>query len=416
MRNVTTIIIGAGQAGLAMSYHLTKRSIDHVVLERGQVGNSWARERWDSLRLLTPNWQSRLPGHHYVGDNPGGYRTMAETVGLLQAYADLTNAPVITDVTVNSVCQTINGYRVATNHGTWTSQTVVIATGACNLANVPAIAGNVSRSLMSISPLEYRNPDQLPDGGVMVVGASASGVQLAQELAQSGRHVMLAVGEHVRVPRMYRGRDIKWWMDATGVLDEGIEQVDDITRIRNLPSLQLIGCPNHQTISLNSLQAQGVEIVGRLVGLEGNRVMFSGSLPNVCSLADLKMNRLLDSIDRWAAKQDHQNAKCGPYRLRPTKVPEAPRLQCDLEKENIKTIIWATGFRPDYSWLDLPVVTPRGHLRHVGGVVDAPGLYAMGLPFMRRRKSSLIDGVGVDARDLSGHLVDYLNSQVSHAC
>lgn len=416
MRKVTTVIIGAGQAGLAMSYHLTKLAIDHVILERGQVGNSWARERWDSLRLLTPNWQSRLPGHHYVGDDPGGYRTMSETIDLLQAYADLTNAPVITDVVVESVSHALDGYRVATNQGNWSCQTVVIATGACNMAKLPACAGNVSPGITSISPLEYRSPQQLPDGGVMVVGASASGVQLAQELAQSGRRVMLAVGEHVRVPRMYRGRDIKWWMDATGILDEGIDQFDDITRVRNLPSLQLIGCPNQRTISLNSLQAQGVEIVGRLVGLEGPKVMFSGSLPNVCSLADLKMNRLLDSIDHWAAEQEHPNAKGGPYRLQPTKVPEVPRLQCDLDQENIKTIVWATGFRPDYSWLDVPVVNSRGYLSHVGGVVDAPGLYAMGLPFLRRRKSSLIDGVGDDARDLSRHLLSYLNSHVSQAC
>lgn len=417
MSRVTTVIIGAGQAGLAMSYHLSKHSVDHVLLERGQVGNSWSNERWDSLRLLTPNWQSRLPGYYYDGEDPDGYRTMPETVAFLQRYAALTSPPLQTNTEVTAVLADQNGYKVVTNQGIWSCKTVVLASGACNMANVPECAQSLSSDVFSITPLEYRNPEQLPNGGVMVVGASASGVQLANELRLSGRRVILAVGEHVRVPRTYRGRDIKWWMDVAGYLDVGLDDVDDLTRARNVPSLQLIGCPNRQTISLNSLQAIGVEIVGRLMGLDGSKALFSGALANVCALADLKMNRLLAGIDDWIGEKGGEHAVGGPYRLRPTTVPDMPILQSNLAQEDIKTIVWATGYRPDYSWLNLPVVTPRGHLRHDGGVVtEAPGLYAMGLPFMRRRKSSLLDGVGDDARDLSSHLRSFLDTRVLTAC
>ncbi len=414
MSRVTTVIIGAGQAGLAMSYHLSKQSVDHVLLERGQVGNSWSNERWDSLRLLTPNWQSRLPGYHYIGEDPDDYRTMPETIAFLQRYAELTAPPLQTNTEVTAVLSHQDGYKVVTNQGIWTCKTVVLASGACNIATVPECSKNLSSDIFSITPLEYRNPEQLPDGGVMVVGASASGVQLANELRLTGRHVMLAVGEHVRVPRTYRGRDIKWWMDAAGFLDVGYDEVDDLTRVRNVPSLQLIGCPNRQTISLNSLQAIGVEIVGRLMGLDGSKAQFSGALANVCALADLKMNRLLAGIDEWVAEKGGDRAVGGPYRLRPTIVPDMPTLQCDLARNGIKTIVWATGYRPDYSWLNLPVVSPRGDLRHDGGVVtEVPGVYAMGLPFMRRRKSSLIDGVGDDAQVLSEHLRSFLDTRLA---
>lgn len=417
MSRVTTVIIGAGQAGLAMSYHLSKHSVDHVLLERGQIGNSWSNERWDSLRLLTPNWQSRLPGYHYDGEDPDGYRTMPETVAFLQRYAAQIAPPLQTNTEVTAVLPDPDGYKVVTNQGIWTCKTIVLASGACNIANAPQCSKSLSSDIFSITPLEYKNPEQLPDGGVMVVGASASGVQLANELRQDGRRVMLAVGEHVRVPRTYRGRDIKWWMDVAGFLDVGFDEVDDLTRVRNVPSLQLIGCPNRQTISLNSLQAVGVEIVGRLMGLDGSKAQFSGALANVCALADLKMNRLLAGIDEWIGEKGGEHAVGGPYRLRPTIVPDMPILQCDLVQEDIKTIVWATGYRPDYSWLNLPVLTPRGHLRHDGGVVnEAPGLYAMGLPFMRRRKSSLIDGVGDDARVLSRHLRSFLDTRVLAAC
>jgi putative flavoprotein involved in K+ transport len=223
--------------------------------------------------------------------------------------------------------------------------------------------------------------------------------------------VTLASGEHVRVPRVYRGKDIQWWMDAAGVLDEPYDEIDDIVRARNVPSLQLAGYADRRMIDLNSLTGIGVKLVGRVAGFNDGKAQFSGSLRNVCALADLKMNRLLSTFDEWAAENAISDDVDPPHRFEPTAVDDSPPLLINLDQAGIKTIIWATGFRPDYSWLDVPVLDRKGYIRHDGGVVDeAPGMYLMGMPFLRRRKSTLIDGVGDDARDLSAHLVSYLDA------
>jgi len=219
------------------------------------------------------------------------------------------------------------------------------------------------------------------------------------------------VGEHVRVPRVYRGKDIQWWMDVAGVLDERYDQIDDIVRARNLPSLQLAGYPDRRTIDLNSLTSIGVKLVGRLAGINDGKAQFSGSLRNVCALADLKMNRLLNAIDEWATAHGVDGEVEPSHRLPPTEVEASPPLLIDLARAGIRTVIWATGFRPDYSWLQVPVLDHKGRVRHDGGVVEAPGLYLMGIPFLRRRKSSLIDGAADDARDLSAHLVSFLRER-----
>src|SRR4029079_2681514 len=285
-----------------MSRCLSERSIDHVVIERGEVANSWRTERWDSLRLLTPNWQSRLPGFGYEGDDPDGYRTVAEVVDFITAYARACAAPVQTSTKVTSVRRTDGGYHVDTNRGDWECRTLVLATGACNIADPPPVATAVPPGITSLTPHQYRNPAQLSGGGVLVIGASATGTQLADEIHRSGRPVTIAAGEHIRAPRVYRGKDIKWWMDAAGVLDERYDQVDDIVRARNVPSLQLAGFPDRRTLDLNSLTGIGVKLVGRLAGINDGKAQFSGSLRNVCALADLKMNRLLDTIDAWATE------------------------------------------------------------------------------------------------------------------
>ncbi|MEJ2335436.1 MAG: NAD(P)-binding domain-containing protein [Gemmatimonadales bacterium] len=408
----TAVVIGAGQAGLAMSRCLNERSIDHIVLERGEVANTWKTERWDSLRLLTPNWQSRLPGYGYEGDDPDGYRTMPETIGFLERYADVISAPVQTRTTVTSVRRVYDGYEVVTSRGTWRCEAVVIATGAFNIPNVPAVADALPNGIDTLTLNEYRNPDQLDEGGVMVVGAAASGAQIAEEIRLSGRPVTLAVGEHVRVPRDYRGRDIQWWMDVTGVLDEGYDEVDNVLRVRSLPSLQLVGSDDRRNLDLNRLTDIGVRLVGRLAGVQDGKAQFSGSLPNLCAMSDLKMNRLLDRIDEWATESSLDGEVAPPHRFEPTRVEASPPLSMDLNA--IRTIVWATGYRPDYSWLDLPILDRKGRIRHDGGVVDeSPGVYVMGLPFLRRRKSTLIDGAGDDARYLSAHLASYLDRTMS---
>jgi len=407
------VVIGAGHAGLAMSRCLADRAIDHVVLERGEVAHTWRTERWDSLRLLTPNWQSRLPGFGYRGPDPDGYRTLPEVIDFIAAYAEAIRAPVRTRTTVTSVRRTEAGYLVRTDRGDWSCRTLVIASGAFNIACVPGVADRVPRSVTTLTTQQYRNPDQLAAGGVLVVGASSSGTQIANEIHRSGRPVTLSVGEHIRAPRVYRGKDLEWWMDAAGILDERYDKVDDIARARRVPSLQLAGTPDRSTLDLNALTGIGVRLVGRLAGItESGKAQFAGSLRNMCALSDLKMNRLLNLIDEWAQANGFDGMVEPPHRLPPTEVEQAPPLALDLASGEIRTIIWATGYRPDYSWLELPVFDRKGMVRHDGGVVASQGVYLMGVPFVRRRKSTLIDGAGDDARDLSDHLASCLDGQV----
>ncbi|WP_133854256.1 NAD(P)-binding domain-containing protein [Labedaea rhizosphaerae] len=410
METTTTVVIGAGHAGLAASHFLSERSVDHVVLERGEVANSWRRERWDSLRLLTPNWQSRLPGHHYGGPDPDGYMTMPEVVGFIDRFAALTGAPVRTGTTVTSVRRTDDGYRVTTDQGELACRTVVIASGACNRPAVPALSEAVPDEVVQLTPFDYRNPGRLPDGGVLVVGASATGVQLAAEIQRSGRPVTLSAGEHVRMPRVYRGRDVLWWMDAAGVWDQRYDEVPDLTRARSLASPQLVGTRERATLDLNALTELGVELVGRASMVRDGELLFSGGLRNVIRLADLKLDRLLTAFDEWALESEVEADLKAPERFEPTRVPASTRLRLDLRGGAIRTIVWATGFRPDYSWLDVPVVDTKGRLDHDGGVVAGPGLYALGLPVLRRRKSTFIHGIEDDARDVIAHLDGYLRS------
>ena len=379
------------------------------MLERGEVANSWRRQRWDSLRLLTPNWLSRLPGHRYEGADIDGFMTMTEVVEFVSRFAAVAGAPVRTHTTVTSVRPADGGYQIITGDGDIRCRSVVLASGACNLPNVPSLRQALPAPIESITPLDYRNPDQLPDGGVLIVGASATGVQLADEIHRSGRRVTLSVGEHVRLPRTYRDRDVLWWMDASGIWNQRYDEIDDLTRARKLPSPQLIGTPERTTLDLNALGAAGVEIVGRLAAIRDGRALFSGGLRNQFALADLKMNRLLDTFDDWARTHPREAEAGPPERIGPTRAPAASRLDLDLRSGEIRAVVWATGFRPDYSWLDVPVVDRKGNLRHDGGVVEAPGLYTIGLPVLRRRKSSFIHGAEDDARDLINHLARYLD-------
>lgn len=407
MQRTTAVIIGAGQAGLAMSHCLSKAGIAHVVLERGRVAERWRSERWDSLRLLTPNWMTRLPGLVYAGPEPDGFMGMDEVTGFLVDYARIARVPVETATTVRRVSRLGDDYLVETDRGSWLAPVVVIATGYCDRPRRPGMADTLPAWLHQTTPSAYRNPKSLPAGGVLVVGASSSGVQLADELAESGRQVTLAVGQHIRLPRRYRGHDIMWWLDRTGIIRKPATKVANLAEARAEPSLQLVGSPEGRTIDLAGLRAAGVRLVGRLVGGAGGRLAFAGDLAATTEASETRLQRLLAKLDRISTAL----GECLPPETIPSIRLAAPETVLDLEAAGISTILWATGFARDYRWLDVPVLDQSGELVHQGGITASPGLFAMGLNFMRRRNSTFIDGVGADAMDLTRAIKSELGSR-----
>ena len=390
-----------------MSRCLSDLRIEHVILERGRVAERWRSERWDSLRLLTPNWMTRLPGFQYDGPDPDGFMTTHEVAGFFARYARSFAAPVEPDTAVEVLefDASSDTYRVTTTRGVWRARTIVLATGYSDRPFVPAIANHLDEDVLQVVPSEYRNPAGLPDGGVVVVGASATGVQLADEIQASGRQVVLSVGQHLRVPRRYRGRDIMWWLDRAGILDETEESVYDVETSRHVPSFQLVGRPDHATLDLERLRRAGVLVVGRLLAIDGRSLRFDDDLVKTTVAADVKLASLLSRLDRVADTTGLNGLVDEPEPFEPLwpAFVNAPT-DLHLKAAGISTIVWATGYRRDYSWLRLPLLDAQGELRQHGGVTRCPGVYALGLPFQRTRKSSTIDGVGADARVLARHV------------
>jgi putative flavoprotein involved in K+ transport len=393
-----TIVIGAGQAGLATSACLTDLAHDHVVLERGAVAERWRSERWDSLRLLTPNWMTRLPGWTYRGPEPDGFMTASDFADHLTRYAASFTAPVVGDSPVRSVERAPGGFRVVTGRDEWLAGNVVVATGFADRPAVPSFAPELGSDVEQVTPDRYRNPEQLADGGVLVVGASATGVQLATELRRSGRPVHLAVGSHTRIPRRYRGADIWWWFDRFGIVDDRVDGRDP-AQIRSEPSSQLSGANGGETIGLASLASLGVTMSGRLVAVEGSRVRFGDNLADAAAAADARLARLLDRIDRGI---ETEGVLAPPAeRFAPTSATVGAS-ELDLRAAGIRTVVWATGHRRDYRWLHVPVLDRSGELVHTYGATPVPGLYAVGLRWQTRRSSHFIDGVRHDARMVAG--------------
>jgi putative flavoprotein involved in K+ transport len=406
MQRTDAIVIGGGQAGLALSRCLCAGGIEHVVLERGRVAERW-RGYWDSLRLLTPNWQSRLPGFRYQGPDPDGFMAKAELVEHLERYARSFAPPIETQTEVLAVRPRADGYAVVTDRDEWQARAVVIATGYCAEPLVPALARELPGELLQLTPVDYRNPAQLPSGGVLVVGASSTGVQLAEEIQRSGRQVTLAVGRHTRLPRRYRGQDILWWLDRMGLFEQGLDQLPDPEAALQQPSLQLVGRPDGQALDLLALRSAGVRLVGRLTGAEHGRLAFADDLRETTRAADAKLARLLDRIDAFASVSGDASAlsEQEPWRaIAPLLTAARAPTAINLRWSGIRTVIWATGFRRSYPWLHVPVVDARGELQQRGGVTSAPGLFTLGLRFQRTRKSSFLDGVGPDARVIASEI------------
>jgi putative flavoprotein involved in K+ transport len=398
MRKIDTVVIGAGHAGLATSRCLTDAGRDHVVLDQGRLAESWRSLRWDSLRLLTPNWMTRLPGWRYQGPDSEGFMKAAEVTGYLDAYARSFGAPVQTWTAVTDVAPLADGYRVTTTQDSWLARNVVMATGA--RPHVPDHAASFDPTIRQIHTNRYGNPDQLPDGGVLVVGASASGAQIAAELRQAGREVVLAVGTHTRMPRRYRGMDIMWWLEQIGALSRTIDQVRDPQVARREPSIQLRGQASTDDLNLATLSEAGVVITGRLTHTDGHRVRFGDDLPVTLAAAEARLERTLAKIDHFIDSVGLEGEVLPKRPVRPVRVTS--QLDAiDLKAAGISTVVWATGFRHRYPWLRVPVFDGHGDVSQYRGITPAHGLYVIGQRFLHRRDSSFIDGARHDARAIS---------------
>jgi putative flavoprotein involved in K+ transport len=401
MRHVGTVIVGAGQAGLALSHELTRLGRDHVVLERGRVGERWRTERWDSLALLTPNWLSRLPGTpaHPDGD---GFLARDELVSHLERYARSFGAPVAEATAVLAVSRAGGGATgaasprrllVETSRGGWCAQNAVVASGACDVPVIPSCAASAPTASLHASA--YRNPSALPGGTVMVVGAGPSGQQIALELRRAGREVVLSAGRHVRMPRRYRGRDAFAWLDAIGQLATTIDEMPDAAAARRAPSFPLDGRGGGEDLDLGVLARAGVRLTGRLTGFRGPRALFADDLVENARAADQTMRKLLARIDAIAD---------GPAEEVADVAVEPGPGSLDLVAEGIGSIVWATGYRRLYPWLHLDVLDGDGEIAHRRGVTEEPGVYAIGLRFLHRRDSHFIGGVGRDATYIAEHI------------
>jgi putative flavoprotein involved in K+ transport len=411
MPRIPVVVVGAGQAGLAVSHLLTTSGVEHVVLERGRVAERWASYRWRSLRLLTPNWLSRLPGFHYTGPDAAGFMSSAEVADYLRCYARYSGAPVVEDAKVSVVEREGDRYRVETGGGCWTADAVVVATGWCDVPYVPPAAASLAPAIEQRTVADYRDAADLPEGGVLVVGASATGVQLADELVGAGRRVVLAVGSHTRLSRRYRGLDIMWWLDAMGVFDRRLHEHPHPAAAWTEPSLQLVGSTTGRDVDLPSLQERGVRLAGRLAGADGWSVRFADDLRETTERAHARLRRLLHRIDVYATAAGLLGEVEPPAPVRAVRVDGAASA-VNLRDAGIRSVLWATGFGRAYPWLRVPVTSDAGEIRHVAGRTPAPGLHVVGARWQSRRSSSFLDGVRHDAATVVGRVLDQVGAGV----
>jgi len=396
---IDCLIIGGGQAGLAMSQCLGTSGIEHVVIERNTIGHRWTSARWPSLRLLTPGWMTRLPGQ-MLATKKRGYLSAAQLADGLQGYAAANALPIRENTDVLAVEKCGERFRAVTSRGTIIARSVVIATGACDRPRLPHWSLALSPSIHQLASTHYRTPDGLPAGGVLVVGASATGVQLAGEIAATGRKTMIAAGSHVRSPRRYRGRDLFDWLDASGYLADERPAGRSSAELMRQPSLQLVGSDDDREADLYRLATMGVEVTGRAVAAGNGVVGFADDLRHNLERSEKWRRRMLSRIDDFIDEAGIEAPEDdAAWRTPGMLLPLSGAI--DLKAHGISTVLWATGYRRDYSWLHMDTCDADGELRQDGGICDVPGLYALGLPFMRHRASSFIDGVGRDAEALA---------------
>ena len=395
MEAYETVIVGGGQAGLALSYYLSQLGREHVILERGRVAERWRSERWDSLAFQFPNWSIRLPGHEYRGGDPDGFAPRDEVVRFIEQYRDLITAPVRTGVTVRSVSQNAGStrFQLETGAGPLEAANVVIATGPYQAPALPPTRAAGAVDLFHVHSSRYRNPVALPPGATLVVGSGASGCQIVEDLLEAGRTVYLSVGRHRRVPRRYRGRDVFWWLTEMGALDQTVEQRPEGRRTANP---LVTGAHGGHDIDLRNYAARGVTLLGHLRGVQDGKLFLAADLDHHVTQGDQGFTAFTRSVDDYvlrAGMDAPEDVQVSPSHAGPLEAPD----ELDLHAAGITSVVWATGFCYDLGWIRLPVLDDAGEPVHRRGVTRCPGLYFLGLAWLHKLKSSVLCGVGEDA-------------------
>lgn len=404
------LIVGGGQAGLSLSHYLQQRSIDHLVLEKHTPMHAWRTQRWDAFCLVTPNWQCKLPGHDYDGPEPHGFMKKDQIVAYLEAFLKKVNPPMLTGVTVQHVkARPEGGYAVQTTAGLFTADQVVVASGGYHEPVVPRLAERLPAHITQLHSEQYRNPQSLPEGGVLVVGSGQSGAQIAEDLHLAGKRVHLAVGDAPRCARFYRGRDVVDWLADMGYYDMPVDQHPLREGVRDNTNHYVTGRDGGRDIDLRAFAKQGMKLYGLLDGLQDGVVSFQDNLKAALDQADKVYNGINAAIDKHIAEQGI-DAPAGEV-YEPVWQPDGNHTRLDLAAEGITSVIWCIGFKPDFSWLDAPVFNGRGQPVHHRGVTRQAGLYFLGLPWLYTWGSGRFSGVARDAL----YLAEAIEKQVLRA-
>jgi putative flavoprotein involved in K+ transport len=398
-REFDTVIVGAGQAGLSVSYYLGRDGREHVVLERDRIGESWRSRRWDSFTLVTPNWMLGLPGAPYDGEDPDGFLARDEVVDYLEDYARAHRLPVRTGVEVIALEPSDGGYHLATAEGSYRARNVVVAVGTFQRPGLPRGAADLPDGIAAVHSSAYRNPSTLPPGGVLVVGSGQSGCQIAEELVRAGRDVTLAAGGAISLPRRYRGRDLMFWAEKVGMFDRTVDELES-PKERFAPNPQATGRDGGHDLGLHTLARDGVRLAGRFQGFRGRVARFAPDLHGTLVRGDEERARLLAAADQIIEVGGLDAPAADPAVVPgPRDGYEAPeRTELDLDAEGVRAVVWATGYTFDFGWIELPVLDDAGYPEQERGVTRFPGLYFAGLHWLHTLKSGLFYGVAEDAR------------------
>ena len=390
------VVIGGGQAGLSVSHFLKRRGLDHVVLEKHKIGHSWRSERWDSFCLVTPNWQCRLPGFAYPGPDPDGFMVKDDIVRYIEAFAERVVPPIREGVAVTSLSRRLDGtFALSTTAGAFTASNVVVAVSGYHLPQIPRQAERLPESIVQIHSSGYKNPDQLPDGAILVVGTGQSGCQIAEDLHLAGRRVHVSVGSAPRSPRHYRGRDAITWLADMGQYAMTVANHPKGKGVRRQANHYMTGRDGGREIDLRRFAAEGMGLYGRLDDIRGSHLMFKPDLRAKLDAADEVYLGIRAMIDRHIAENGIEAPEAEPYR--PAWEPEMEPTSLDLDRADIRSVVWGTGFRSDWSWIDIPAFTGQLYPEHDRGITTVPGLSFVGLPWLHTWGSGRFSGIAEDA-------------------